>query len=883
MIGTSLGPYQVVAKLGEGGMGAVYRARDTKLDRDVAIKVLPESFANDPDRLMRFEREAKTLAALNHPNIAGIYGIEQHALVMELVEGEDLSARIARGAIPIDEALPIAKQIAEALEAAHEQGIIHRDLKPANIKVRPDGTVKVLDFGLAKAIGPSEGDGFSRRQAEAEASALQTITSPAMTQAGIILGTAAYMSPEQARGKVVDRRSDTWAFGAVFYEMLTGRRVFDGDEMSDVLAAVLRQPVDWAVLPAETPPSVRRLLRRCLEKDRRERPGDMATARLEISEALAGDGMLLPPGGRPSDQRHWRWLAGGLALLSVALSLALMGWARPATVPNHEVLRFALVDDPNVEMNFGTQPFAVSPDGKTVVFNATAGATGLWARSLDEPVARFLANTDGGGQPAISPDGQWVAFVVANHIIRKVRLGGGAATTVVSIDDVTRALAWASDDEIVFEKVGSASGIQRVSADGGEPQLLIPLAGDERGHYVPTVLREARVVIYATQRDSRTLAAFSLVDGRRHALNLDGERALGMIDGHLVYVRTNGALMAVPFDARALRVTGEPRLLEPRVSPSRFGPLVTLAENGTLVSLPMVSPLSRLMLLEGTGAAVQHGDARAFDSPRLSPDGHRIAVGIADGDGANLWMLDRATSAATRVTRGGPASLKLESWTPDGQSLVHTRGAQLWTVRVNGTEDAHQLVPIDGSVLGASLFPGGRFVAVLRVVREGGGNLNREELVRVGLGPDHTAIPIVTSKSSGNMLRGLDPRTSPDGRFVALVDRNARQVHIRSVDGGVGLQVSDAGGSVPVWGHDNASLYYRTAAGTVKASLGTDPVLAVIARQLMPRIPVAGSLHDISADGKTWLITEPIAAAPKVLVTVNWAADVRRQLAPRKE
>jgi Tol biopolymer transport system component/predicted Ser/Thr protein kinase len=890
--GTRLGVYEVTSLLGEGGMGQVYRARDTKLDRDVALKILPETFASDPDRLMRFEREAKTLASLNHPNIAAIYGIESNALVMELVEGEDLSTRISRGAIPIDEALPIAKQIAEALEAAHEQGIIHRDLKPANIKVREDGTVKVLDFGLAKAMASDQPKGSSLQE---------TITSPAMTMHGVILGTAAYMSPEQARGKPVDRRADVWAFGVVLYEMLTGRRPFGGDEMSDVLAAVLRQPIDLTVLAPQTPASVRRLLRRCLEKDRGGRLGDMSSARLEIAEALAGDGAMtsVAVAGAPTDQRRWRWVSAALALITVGLASALIGWPAREIERDDSVLRFTLVDDPNMEVHTSTQPFAVSPDGKTIVFSGAAATTGLWARSLDQPAARFLAGSEGGLQPAISPDGQWVAFVVANHIIRKVRLAGGGATTVATIDDVTASIAWASDEEILFEKIGSASGLHRVSANGGAPQLFLPLAGDEIGHNVPVVLREPRLVFYANARpdgrqaaaapvrgaidsDGLTLAVFSPADGRRSGLGVDGFRVLGLIDGHLVYARSDGALMAVPFDARDLRVLGQPRLLEPRVSPGRFGPSVTLSENGTLVALPAVSPLSRLMLADAEGRAVPIGEARAFESPRFSPDGSRIAVGIADGDGLDLWTLDRSTMAATRVTRGGPRSVKLESWAPDGLALVHTRSDELWTVPVNGSQDAHKLVDVEGRVLGASVLKGGQSIAVLRRIRVGQGNVDREELVRVPLAGEPKAVPIFTSRSSGSVLRGLDPRASPDGRFVALHDRNDNQVHVRSVEGGAGLQVSDAGGNLPVWGHDSRSLYYRTAAGTVRAELQTSPVLTVVSRRLVPALPAAGTLHDISADGKTFLILVPIDPAPKVLVTVNWAADVRRQLSARE-
>ena len=889
--GTRIGSYEVLSSLGAGGMGEVYRAKDSKLKREVALKVLPADVANDRERMARFQREAEVLASLNHPHIAQIYGIEEsrsggssdppiNALVMELVEGEDLAERLKRGPIPLDEALPIAKQIAEALEAAHERGIIHRDLKPANIKVRPDGTVKVLDFGLAKALGPSEGDGFSRRQAEAEASALQTITTPAMTMHGVILGTAAYMSPEQARGKAIDRRTDVWAFGVVLYEMLTGGRLFGGDEMSDVLAAVLRQPLDWTSLPSDTPASVRRLLRRCLERERGGRLGDISTARLEINEAIAGEGEAQPTRPEP---RPWRAISIGLAVVSVVLAFALtwlLASSSTGVIRDESVLRFTLVDDPNMEIHTSTQPFAASPDGKTIVFSASARTTGLWVRSLDQPIARFLAGTEGGFQPAISPDGQWVAFVVANHIIRKIRLSGGGATTVASLDDITASLAWASDDEILFEKIGSRSGIHRVGANGGAPELLIPLIGNERAHRAPVVFREPRIVVFATRAsdDRETLAAYALDNGRHATLDLDGFRALGLIAGHLVYARSDGSLMAAPFDARGLKVLGEPHELDPKVFAPQFGPSVTLSESGTLISLPASSPLSRLLLADVSGRATPLGEARAFTSPRFSPDGGRIEVGIAEGDGIDLWTLDRATGAATRVTRGGPRSMKLESWTPDLRTLIHRRDNELWTVAVNGGGEPRRLIEVEGSVLGASLLTGGQSPVVLRRVRVGDGNLDREELVRVPLVGDRTVIPIYSSRSSGSVLRGLDPRASPDGRYVALHDRNDNQVHVRSVEGDAGLQVSDTGGSLPVWGHDSRSLYYRTAAGTVKAELRTSPVLAVISRQLVASLPAAGTVHDISADGQTFLIEVPVDPAPKVMVTVNWAADVRRQL-----
>ncbi|MBK5299366.1 MAG: serine/threonine-protein kinase [Vicinamibacteria bacterium] len=892
MPGQTIGPYAILAKLGAGGMGEVYRARDTTLDRDVALKILPDSFANDPDRLMRFEREAKTLASLNHPNIAAIYGIEARALVMELVEGEDLSERIARGPIPVDEALPIATQIAEALEAAHEQGIVHRDLKPANIKVRTDGAVKVLDFGLAKAFAQ---DSSPQTRDSGPTAAAAAITSPAMTAAGLILGTAAYMSPEQAKGKPVDKRADIWAFGCVLYEMLSGQRAFRGDDVSDLLVAVLSKDVDLGALPPGTPRSVVRLVHTCLERDPKNRLRDIGDARLELTRARAGgadvgtDVVFTDPLQHP---RRWKRVSIGLAalsaLLAVALCLRLM-FSPMTGVVESPVLRFGLVDNPNVRVSTAlTQPFAVAPDGQTIAFSADAGAgVHLWVRTLDQPEPRLLAGTEGGYQPAISPDGEWIAFVVANHVIRKIRVSGGVITTIASHDDVTAALAWASDDRILFEKVGSSSGIHQVSANGGQPELLIPLAPDESVQRRPFVLRGPGLVLYASSAaDGRTsLAAFSLDDGRRSRLEIDGVQALGMIDGNLVYARRDGTLLAVPFDAPGMRVLGAPRQLDERVSTSSFGVAAALSESGTLVFPPPVSPLSRLMLGDGDGRAVPVGGwVRAFDSPRFSPDGRRIAVGIAEGEGRDLWVVDRASAEAVRVTRGGTGAMRLQAWMPDGTALVYAHGDELWTTPVDGSADPRVLVKTGGAVVigGASILPDGRAIIMSRRMRSDRGALDREQLVRLSLEGDAAALPIIESRSSGAMMRVVDPRVSPDGRWVAVQDRNERQIHIRALDGGAGVQVSDAGGELPVWGHDSRRLFYHTSAGLMVADLQTQPVLAVVRRQRAPSFPAASTVHDLSADGRTFLLTAPVDPAPKVLVTVNWATAVRRQLRVRE-
>jgi eukaryotic-like serine/threonine-protein kinase len=478
--GSRLGVYEVTAPIGEGGMGQVYRATDTKLKRDVAIKVLPPAVAGDPDRLARFQREAEVLAALNHPNIAGIYGAEESAgitaLVMELVEGEDLAERVARGAIPLDEALAIAQQIADALEAAHEQGIIHRDLKPANIKVRDDGTVKVLDFGLAKAV---ETAGVM-----SSASMSPTITTPAMTGVGIILGTAAYMSPEQARGKVADKRSDNWAFGCVLYEMLTAKRAFDGDDVSDTMAAVLRSEPDWSALPASLPQPIALMLRRCLEKDRRRRVGDVSTIRFLLDEQAT----LTPLAGADSHagavadarDRAFRWTAPaaaiGLVAVGTALGAAGVWYAGPrgAAPP---VIRF------NVPLGEG-QTFttttdlevALSPDGSKMVYVANRR---LYLRSMSDVDAQPIRGTDVNPRhPTFSPDGASVAYFSADErALKRIAVMGGAPVTICSLAEMTPlgplGGSWDGDTILFGVQSVGRSGIGRVAASGGKPELLI--------------------------------------------------------------------------------------------------------------------------------------------------------------------------------------------------------------------------------------------------------------------------------------------------------------------------------------------------------------------------------------------------------------------------
>ena len=890
-VGSRIGPYEITGAIGAGGMGEVFRARDTKLNRDVAIKVLPAEFAKDHERVARFKREAQILASLNHPNIAAIYGIEEGegaiALAMELVEGEDLSAHIARGPMPLAEVLPIARQIAEALEAAHEQGIIHRDLKPANIRVRAEraglpsghGTVKVLDFGLARAMDPSG------------ASNPNVSHSPTLTHqgtlAGMIVGTAAYMSPEQAKGKTVDKRADIWAFGVVLYEMLSGKRAFKGEDVSETLASVLKDTLSMDALPAATPKRLTRLIERCLDRDLKTRLRDIGEARVKIGRIEAGDSDSSSgsPGSRiaPTRSRLVAALVALAAILGIALAVSLVRRA-DFTAVEAPTVRFALFDGAKLKVaTWVTTPFGASRDGNTVVFTADDGSGDrLWVRTLNQPDPRALADTEGAYQPAISPDGEWVAFVVANHVIRKCRLSGGGATTLTTTDDLTAALAWTSNDEIVFEKIGSASGIQRVSANGGAAQLLIPIdrAAGEQSQRRPLVLWDQRLVLYAgTFTDGIVrLVAFSLEDSRRARLDLEGIQALGMVDDHLVYARRDGVLMAVPFDVRGLRVSGTPRQLSDQVLSGTTGTAVTLSPAGTLVYSPPTSPLSRLMLGDATGNATPLGDAaKAYGSPRFSPDSRRIAVSIADSGSSDLWVLDRVSKEATRVTRGGNGTLDLQSWMPDGKAFLFTRHSQLWIVPVDGGAEPRRLVETAGEIQGASPMPDGRSLLVTRRLRNQG-ILELEELVRLPIDGAAPPVSVVPSRSSGGSIRPVDPRVSPDGLFVAFQGRNEQQVHVRALDGTATVQVSEASGVLPAWGRDSRTLFYQTSSGPMVAELQTSPPLSVLRRRLLPPFPSPGFVSDVSADGKTVLIVAPVDRSSRVLVVLNWTNEVRRQL-----
>ena len=672
-------------------MGQVYRARDTKLDRDVALKILPESFAGDPDRLMRFTREAKTLASLNHPNIAAIYGIEERALVMELVEGEDLSMAIARGALALPDALAIARQIAEALEAAHEQGIIHRDLKPANIKVRADGTVKVLDFGLAKAM---ERELAGSKDPASETS--PTMTSPAMTQMGLILGTAAYMSPEQARGRAVNARTDIWAFGCVFFEMLTGRPPFEGESVTDILGAIVHKEPDWNFLPQSLPEAVRHLLERCLAKDQKQRLHSIADVRLEIQDLLArprstsSRATIVPDRGMTTRERF----AWGIALVSVvaaASALALPRWDASTAGNDRSALRLSMLPSEGGEVGVP----AISPDGRRVAYSAR-GADGMpvvWMRDLDQSVPRPLTGTEGGNRVFWSPDSKRLGFIVGKTL-KQISADGGPVREIVR--NVKAGASWGPGDVIVY--ADSSGSINRVDASGGQGVPVTTIPAPDWEHVSPSMLPDGRHFLFTAKHwaglaeagsQGIYLGSIDNPSGMRQLLP-ELSSAVYAVPGYVVFAR-DGQLMAAPFSVSDGRITGEPAALAETVAidGTYYIAGVSAANDGTLaIRLPPAPALStavaaggtfdgELTLLTRDGSVASHfGGVQQFGfMMSLSPDARTVVAAVQDArsSASDLWRFDVETGTRTPVTTmrtsGGWTGSPI--WSFDGTRLAY--------------------------------------------------------------------------------------------------------------------------------------------------------------------------------------------------------------------
>jgi Tol biopolymer transport system component len=888
--GTRLGVYSVTAPIGEGGMGQVWLATDTTLGRQVAIKILPDAFAADPERLARFEREAKTLASLNHPHIAAIYGFEKsagmHALVMELVEGDDLSQRIARGAIPLDEALPIAKQIAEALEAAHEQGIIHRDLKPANIKVRADGTVKVLDFGLAKAMEPTGA-------MSASASMSPTIPAPAMTEAGRILGTAAYMSPEQARGKTVDKRADLWALGVVLYEMLTRRRAFMGEDATDTIAAVVSKEPDWSALPAGTPATIRKLLRRCLEKDRARRLADAADARLEIEEAMAAPS---PPEGGVTATSPASAPRGPLAWMAVA-ALAGVGMVAMA-VPTLRHLRETPPPETRVEIvtpaTDQTASFALSPDGRQIVFVASGdGGSRLWLRSLATTTAQPLLGTEGARLPFWAPDGRSIGFF-AGGALKRLDLGAGAPQTLAPVIFGSGG-TWNADGVIVFAP-SLTTPLMRVSATGGAAVAVTTLGPQQQGHVAPQFLPDGRRLLFYVW-GAPDAAGFLLgtLDGSAPTrLSPSDSAGVYLPSGWLLWVRT-GTLVAQRLDVAQAALTGEPVTVADGVavdSTALFVSAVSVAATGLLAYRTGTGSQRQLTWVDRSGMARGPvGDPDdGLNEPRVSPDGRRMVVVRTVQGNQDIWLLDGARMS--RFTFD-PAWDIRPIWSPDGTRIVFRSNrnglGDLYQKLSSGAGVEERLGASDQGRVPTSWSADGRFL-----LYESSDPQTNADLWVVPMVGDRTASVFLKTP-----FREAKGAFSPDGRWVAYHSNESgrNEIYVRPFvpPGALGTatgtaggqwQVSTVGGIHPVWRPDGRELYYLNPAGAMMAApitvTGTTlaPGTPVV---LFPTRIVGGGVdlqhprqYDVAPDGRFIINTVLGDAAAPITLLQNWHPEAKK-------
>ena len=901
MIGKTILHFKVLEKIGQGGMGEVYRAEDTNLSREVAIEVLPEQFTQDPQQLARFEREAKLLASLNHPNIAAIHSFEHaddiHFLVLELVPGDTLAERVTKGPLPVEEALEVCRQIAEGVEAAHEKGVIHRDLKPANVKITPEGKVKILDFGLAKAF-------------EAEAPVTDISQSPTlteeMTRAGVILGTAAYMSPEQAKGKPVDKRADIFAFGAVLYELLTGKRAFGGETITETLGAIIHKEADWDRLPENTPGNIRNLLRRCLHKDRHRRFRDAADVRIEVEEALSHPLQVdfARSSGASQTSRQNSWAApAAVGALAFLLGAGAVYWSlqRPVPAVEQPTGRFVIDLGPDQQFPFeitgvatGAQAesFAISPDGKHVVYAAAGldqGQTQLYLRTIDRYESRPIPDTEGATDPVFSPDSQWLGFLAGSEL-KKVALAGGSPVSLCTFSDddlpIFGGLTWGESDLIVFGRLNS--GLWQVPGTGGEPQLLTTLDSEsgETRHADPQFLPSGEALLfYLVAGEGPKIWVLSVETGERNEV-LEGMRPRYASSGHIVFQRQD-SLYAVPFDVKSLEVTGSPVPLPQRV---RTQPVTNLADfafsdTGTLVYRPPTQEESsrKLVWMDRRGQVQPVTEIqRRFEEPRLSPDGSHLAVTVLDRGGFDVWIYEFARGILTPLTFWGLGSRAL--WTPDGQRLTFSLpgvGDTIFWTPADGSGEAEPLASTTGAasrIISTSWSSQGILAYTHGIV------VNQDIGVMALEGEREPQPFLVTEFNERHAM------FSPDGSWVALTSNRSGQdeIYVKPypAEGGL-VQISTDGGVEPVWARSGRELFYRSQDKMMAVSIQTEPTFQAETPRLLFENSFSESYltltsnYDVTADGQRFVMVQPSQehVEPESLnIVLNWFEELKQRV-----
>jgi eukaryotic-like serine/threonine-protein kinase len=895
--GVRIGSYEIVGPLGAGGMGEVYRARDTRLNRDVAIKTLPDAFVGDPERVARLQREAQLLATVSHPHIAAIYGVEDlptgmsagratRLLVLEFVDGETLAQRLSSGPLPVPQAIEIARQVAAALEEAHEKGIVHRDLKPGNVMLTSDDQIKVLDFGLAR--------GGELAIADQANSPTATVGA---THAGVILGTASYMSPEQVKGHIADKRSDVWAFGCLLYEMFTGQQAFRGESISDTLASVLRDDPDFSHLPSTLPPSLRTLLHRCLQKSRQARLRDMAVVRYALNEVAMGpdNGSPLVRAAKRSKQSPALVAAGFCAGAALAAGLAWTVLHRePGPAPS-SIVRVKLDADLVSGLGQdGDRLVGLSADGRYVGYMGRSGASGaaqLMVRALDELEPTAIPGTIGLRSFVFSHDGQWIVFWSPDGAWRKVARMGTSPVELWRGDGVPRGSAWMPDGSVIVASSALTTGLVQIPANGGEPIVLTKPAESEGDHLYPAPLPGGRAMLFTvTRRGSPVcdLAVFDLASKTYKTIIKDGRQPTYVDPGYVVYVVDTG-LRAVRFDAVRQDVVGTPVQVLDRVMthPPPSSAAYSVSLGGTLAYVPGISATTAqrsLVWVDRFGKKEEDLGAppRPYTHPRLSRDDARIAIVSRDFD-RDLWLWDRARSNLTKLTSGSGAELN-PVWLPDDEQILFTsirpsRVGNIFKVRANGAGDETQLTSAKANVYPISISPDGERL-VLVELPEGG--LMRLGLLNLRRSPD--IVPLLRGA-----FRIANGELSPDGKWLAYQsnETGTEEIYVRpfpDVDAGK-IPISRNGGTKPLWCRNGRELFYIDLNGslmTVPIESGSEfkigtPSPVFDARRFY--VDELGRTYDASRDGQRFLmLKDQGGTVPRLVLSFNWAEDLKRLL-----